>query len=126
MVRPVPEESGVGGFVNIGAAYLEVKTNMTSGNKIITFGDDTIDSIFGSPDLKFDFIKTGDFKGIGELYVNGRKVDTVDMLAMHISTFSLSETFDIGRDTGTPVSAKYKSPFPFKGRLDKVVVTLTD
>jgi arylsulfatase len=80
----------------------------------------------GKTELKFNFIKTGNFKGTGELFVNGEKVDTVDMPAMHISTFSLSETFDIGRDTGTPVSAKYKSPFPFKGALDKVVVTLTD
>jgi len=45
---------------------------------------------------------------------------------MHISTFSLSETFDVGQDTGTPVSEKYKDHFPFKGVLDKVVVKLTD
>lgn len=50
VVQPVPEESGVSGFVNIGAAYLEVKTNMISGNELVTFGDDTIDSIFRSPD----------------------------------------------------------------------------
>jgi len=80
----------------------------------------------GKTELKFNFIKTGDYKGTGELYVNGSKVDTVDMPAMHLSTFSLSETFDVGQDTGTPVSAKYKSPFAFKGQLDKVVITLTD
>ena len=56
LVQPVPEESGVSGFVNIGAAYLEVKTNMVNGNKLVTFGDDTIDSIFGGPDSESQVI----------------------------------------------------------------------
>ncbi len=45
---------------------------------------------------------------------------------MHISTCSLAETFDDGRDTGTQVSKIYYGPFPFKGDLDRVVITLTD
>jgi len=47
---------------------------------------------------------------------------------MHISTFSLSETFDVGIDAGTPVSDKYivKNHFPFTGELDKVIVKLTE
>jgi len=46
---------------------------------------------------------------------------------MHISTFSLSETFDVGIDAGTPVSNKYRitNHYPFTGALDKVIVTLT-
>jgi arylsulfatase len=80
----------------------------------------------GPTELKFKFIKTKEFGGTGELYVNGKKVDTVDMPRMHISTYSLAETFDVGRDTGTQVSKIYKGPFPFKGALDKVVITLTD
>jgi len=58
----------------------------------------------GKVDLKFNFIKTGEFAGTGELYVNGEKGDEVEMPQMHISTYSLAETFDIGRDTGTQVS----------------------
>ena len=58
--------------------------------------------------------------------VNGKKVDKTEMPKMHISSYSLAETFDVGRDTGTQVSKIYKGPFPFKGALDKVVVTLTD
>ncbi len=45
---------------------------------------------------------------------------------MHISTYSLAETFDVGRDTGTQVTKLYKDPFPFEGGLGKVVITLTD
>jgi arylsulfatase len=80
----------------------------------------------GPTELKFNFIRTKMFGGTGELYVNGKKVDTVDMPNMHISTYSLAETFDVGRDTGTQVSKLYSGPFKFKGALDKVVIKLTD
>jgi len=80
----------------------------------------------GSTEMKFNFIKTKEFGGTGELYVNGEKVDEVDMPQMHISTYSLAETFDVGRDTGTQVSKLYTDPFPFLGELDRVFITLTD
>ena len=80
----------------------------------------------GKVDIKFNFIKTGNFKGKGELFVDGKKVATIDMPKMHLATFSLSETLDLGQDTGTPVSRNYKGHFPFKGELKKVVITLTD
>jgi arylsulfatase len=80
----------------------------------------------GSTELKFNFIKTGEYAGAGELYVNGDKVDEVDMPAMHISTYSLAETFDIGCDTGTQVDPVYDGgPFPFTGELGKVTIRLT-
>jgi arylsulfatase len=60
------------------------------------------------------------------LYLNGIKVHEVEMPDMHISTYSLAETFDVGRDTGTQVSKMYTDPFPFKGELDRVVVRLTE
>ncbi len=65
-------------------------------------------------------------KKILTLSVNGEKVDQADMPQMHISTYSLAETFDVGRDTGTQVSRQYTDPFPFNGALDKVVITLTE
>jgi arylsulfatase len=80
----------------------------------------------GKTDLKFNFIKTREFGGTGELYVNGQKVAEHEMPRMHISTYSLAETFDIGIDTGTQVSRIYDGPFPFIGELDKVTITLTD
>ena len=80
----------------------------------------------GMTELKFNFIKTGQFAGTGELYVNGKKVDEKTMPKMHISTYSLAETFDVGRDTGTQVSKLYTGPSPFKGALDKVTITLSE
>jgi arylsulfatase len=80
----------------------------------------------GETELKFKFTKTGEFAGVGELYVNGDREDKEKMPKMHISTYSLAETFDVGRDTGTQVSKLYDDPFPFTGKLDKVVITLTE
>jgi arylsulfatase len=80
----------------------------------------------GPTELKFNFIRTKMFGGTGQLYVNGKKVDEVKMPEMHRSTYSLAETFDIGRDTGTQVSKLYKGTFNFKGDINKVVITLTD
>jgi len=39
---------------------------------------------------------------------------------------SLDETLDIGEDTGTPVSEDYHVPFRFTGKLNRVLVRLTD
>ena len=65
--------------------------------------------------------------GEGELYVNGEKQDSGYFEAMHISTYSLAETFDIGLDNGTQVDPNYEgSPFAFTGTIDKVIITLTD
>ena len=58
--------------------------------------------------------------------MNGEKVDEVEMPEMHISTYSLAETFDVGRDTGTQVSEMYEDPFPYEGRLDRVVFNVSD
>jgi len=65
---------------------------------------------------------------VGTLFINGKEVDEVELTEMHISTFSLSETFDVGIDNGTPVSNKYriKNHYPFTGNLDKVVFKITE
>ncbi len=80
----------------------------------------------GKTDLKFIFIKTKQFGGKGELYVNGEKVDEVEMPQMHIATYSLAETFDIGRDTGTQVSKMYTGPFPYNKEMDRVFFQVSD
>jgi len=87
----------------------------------------------GKVDIKFDFVEKGSPKrgipgGIGKLLVNDKVVDETLLEEMHISTFSLSETFDIGIDAGTPVSNKYsvKNHFPYTGELQKVVVKITE
>ena len=81
----------------------------------------------GPTELKFNFIKTKEFGGDAELYVNGEKVADVTMPDMHRATYSLAETFDVGLDTGTQVDPAYAGgPFAFTGTLDKVVITMTN
>jgi hypothetical protein len=80
----------------------------------------------GKVDLKFNFVKAGMLKGTGELWVNGKKVAEGAIDKTVPGAFSFSETFDVGVDNGTPVSANYtaKDHFPFTGQIDKVVITL--
>ena len=81
----------------------------------------------GETVLTFDFERTGPFAGTGRILVNGEEVDRTEMPRMHLATYSLAETFDVGLDTGTQVDPAYEgSPFPFTGALDKVIITLTD
>ena len=56
------------------------------------------------------------------------KIGEAEMLEMHISTFSLSETFDLSINAGTPVSNKYSvtNHFPYTGELNKVTYKLTE
>jgi len=81
----------------------------------------------GKVDLKFAYVKTGFLKGIGQLYVNGKQVAEGALDQTVPGSFSLSETFDVGVDNGTPVSKNYKRKdhFPFTGQIDKVTITLT-
>ena len=69
--------------------------------------------------------------GTGTLSVDGKQVATgrIDRTAsLRFATmpgrFSLDETFDIGEDTGTPVSEDYDVPFKFTGTIEKLVVNL--
>jgi len=80
----------------------------------------------GPTDLKFNFILTQPFGGTGELFINGEKVDEVEMPQMHIATYSLAETFDVGLDTGTQVTNMYDDPFPFTGVIDRVIINVSD
>jgi arylsulfatase len=57
----------------------------------------------GPTDLKFNFILTQPFGGTGELYVNGEKVDEVEMPQMHISNRELDRvTFVVSDDDVVP------------------------
>jgi arylsulfatase len=80
----------------------------------------------GKVDLKFKFVKTGNLKGRGELYVNDKKVAEGAIDQVIPGTFSLSESFDVGIDNGTPVSFDYKakSHFAYTGEIDKVVIDI--
>ena len=58
--------------------------------------------------------------------MNGKKVAEGSIDQTVPGAFSLSESFDVGVDNGTPVSNNYttKDHFRFTGGLDKVVISL--
>lgn len=62
--------------------------------------------------------------GIGTLSVNGKQVAQGRIVNTVPVRFSFDETFEIGEDTGTPVSEDYDVPFKFTGQIEKVVVKL--
>lgn len=62
--------------------------------------------------------------GVVELFVNGKKVGEGKIDRIIPSGISLSETMDIGMDTGSPVSKEYDRNNQFSGNLEKVVIDL--
>ena len=80
----------------------------------------------GKHTVVFDFNYDGGFGkgGMGTLIVDGRQLAQGRIDATMPFRFSLDETFDIGEDTGTPVSGDYDVPFKFTGAIEKVVVSL--
>jgi len=80
----------------------------------------------GPATIRVDFVSDG---GVGkggkiELYVNDKKVGQGRVDKTVPGRFSADETFDVGMDTGSPVSADYKSPNPFTGKIKKVTFDL--
>jgi arylsulfatase A-like enzyme len=78
----------------------------------------------GKAVLRFEFSKTGENQGAGALFINGKKVGEGKIDRTVPFVFSDHDTFDVGRDTGTPGDDSYQCPFRFTGVLDKVVIEL--
>lgn len=53
---PIPKESGISGFINVGAGGISAETNMIAGNSLGDIGKKRIDSLTDSPDSKGDVI----------------------------------------------------------------------
>jgi arylsulfatase len=62
--------------------------------------------------------------GLVMLFVNDKKVGEGRVEKTVAGRFSADEIFDVGMDTGSPVSEDYKSPNPYTGTLRKVQIML--
>jgi arylsulfatase len=62
--------------------------------------------------------------GKAELFINGKKVGEGTFSQFGGFTSSITETFDVGKDTGSPVSAAYTEPYAFTGTVEKVSIDL--
>jgi hypothetical protein len=62
--------------------------------------------------------------GTGVLKVDGKEMARNSMERSIPLILQWDENFDIGADTGTPVSEDYQVPFRFTGKLDKLTLTI--
>jgi len=80
----------------------------------------------GSNVLRVEFLYDGGGMGKGatvSLFLNDRKVGQGRLeTTSWIGKYSADETFDVGEDTGSPVSQAYTSPCRFTGTIRKVVI----
>lgn len=77
----------------------------------------------GPAELTFEFVKTGDMRGVGHLYVSGKPVGA-EAIPRVLPHFLGWQGLDIGRDTLSPSSLSYEGEFAFTGKLEKVVFTV--
>ncbi|MCW5314235.1 sulfatase-like hydrolase/transferase [Nostoc sp. KVJ3] len=77
----------------------------------------------GKSAVRFDFEYDGGgvgAGGIGKLLINDKQVAEGRIEKTIAYRLALDETFDVGRDTGTPVVESYQVPFAFTGSLKQV------
>jgi arylsulfatase A-like enzyme len=81
----------------------------------------------GRATIRVDFKYDGGGLGKGgvvTLFVNDKQVAQGRVEKTVPARFSADETFDIGIDTGSPISNDYESPFNYSGTIEKVVIDL--
>jgi arylsulfatase len=62
--------------------------------------------------------------GTVQIFIGDRKVAEGRFSKFGAFGSSITETFDLGRDGGSPVSAAYTAPFAFTGKVNKVSIDL--
>jgi arylsulfatase A-like enzyme len=96
---------------------------LTPGKHILEF-DFTYDGL-GLGTLAFNNMSGLGRSGTGVLKVDGKVVQTIKMPRTLPMILQWDESFDIGSDTGTPVSDEdYKTPFTFTGKLIKLTIKI--
>ncbi len=81
----------------------------------------------GPAHLRYDFVSDGGKLGAGgvlTISVNGKALAQGRIERTILISAGLGETFDIGRDTGAPVSEEYSGQGAFAGEIKRVVVDL--
>ena len=80
----------------------------------------------GKVELELAFAYEGGGLGKGAeaiLYMNGEEMGRGKLKATVAGRFGI-DTFDIGCDTGSPVSLDYKPPFAYTGKIERVDIKL--
>jgi arylsulfatase A-like enzyme len=106
---------------------LDLKRTRWEGPDTLSPGKHTLEFKFtydglGLGTLAFNNVSGIGRGGIGVLKVDGKEVARQTMEHTIPLIMQWDENFDIGADTGTPVSDDYQVPFKFTGKLDKLTL----
>ena len=62
--------------------------------------------------------------GTGRLFIGDKKVGETHFAETGAFRSSINDTFDVGENSGSPVSRDYASPFPFNGKVERITIDL--
>lgn len=128
----IPAKGAEGVLVSQGGRYggytLFIQNNkiyfvLNLGDKKIELTSDKQTVSSGNVRFRFDFAFDGapNTGGKGSLYINDTKVSET---SIPTSTFRGSEGISVGKDIQTAVSDKYKVPYAFTGKINKIIINL--
>jgi arylsulfatase len=109
-------------FVDLERTRWEGPDVLTPGRHVLEF-DFKYDGL-GLATLAFNNVSGIGRGGTGVLKVDGKEVARQTMQHTMPLTMQWDENFDIGADTGTPVSDDYQVPFRFTGKLNKLTLAI--
>jgi arylsulfatase len=109
--------------------FVDLQRTRWEGPDVLTPGRHTLEFDFKYDGLGLGTLAYNNVSGIGRggtgvLKVDGREVARQTMLYTVPLVWQWDENFDIGADTGTPVSDDYQVPFRFTGKLTKLSLTI--
>jgi arylsulfatase A-like enzyme len=109
--------------------FLDFKRTRWEAPDALTPGKHTLEFDFkydglGAATLAFNNVSGIGRGGTGVLKVDGKEVARQRMDHTMPLIMQWDENFDIGADTGTPVSDDYQVPFKFTGKLDKLTLRI--
>ncbi len=118
-----------GRFNGLGLYLLQGKPvfhyNLVGVERTTVAGNDRLEPGKHTVVVRFKYDGPGIGKGgAATLLVDGNSVAEGRIARTIPFRVSADETFDVGEDTGTPVSEDYQVPFKFTGTLNKVVIKL--
>ena len=109
--------------------FLDFQRTRWEGLDALSPGKHTLEFDFKYDGLGFGTLAFNNVSGIGRGGTGVLKVDGKEVVRQTLDhsvplLWQWDENFDIGADTGTPVSNDYEVPFRFTGKLDKLTLRI--
>jgi arylsulfatase A-like enzyme len=109
--------------------FLNLQRTRWEGTEALSPGKHTLEFDFKYDGLGLGTLAFNNVSGIGRggtgvLIVDGKEIASQRLEHTVPLIWQWDENFDIGADTGTPVSDDYQVPFNFTGKLDKLKLTI--